>query len=272
MTAANIVSALGELGFSLNESRAYAALLQESPATGYEVGVRAQIPRSAVYGVLRRLERAGAARSIAGTPERFVPSPPTEVLAVLKKRFAASAEALDEAVRALGSPPPAPEAFTVRDYERVLEEAERLVRSAESRVIVSGWAREIDALLPELKRAHKRGVYVVVFSHCALGKVPGEVHSYGLAEADLEAFWKHRLIVVRDDEETLVGATEKKEGDHAVISGTRAIAEVVTGQVALDITLLAQRTGRNVNPVMAKMLGSRVGRLDSLLVESKKRR
>jgi len=257
MTAANLVSALGELGFSLNESRAYAALLQESPATGYEVGVRAQIPRSAVYGVLRRLERAGAARSIAGTPERFVPSPPAEVLAVLKKRFAASAEALDEAVRALGSAPPAPEAFTVRDYERVLEEAERLVRSAVSRVVVSGWAREIDALLPELKRAHKRGVYVVVFSHCALGKVPGEVHSYGLAEADLETFW---------------GATEKRDGDHAVISGTSAIAEVVTGQVALDITLLAQRTGRNMAPVMAKMLGSRVGRLDSLLGETKKRR
>ena len=57
-----------------------------------------------------------------------------------------------------------------------------------------------------------------------------------------------------------------------MISGTRAIAEVVTGQVALDITLLAQRTGRNMAPVMAKMLGSRVGRLDSLLGEPKKRR
>jgi HTH-type transcriptional regulator, sugar sensing transcriptional regulator len=265
MSAAELVSALGELGFSLNESRAYAALLQESPATGYEVGVRAQIPRSAVYGVLRRLERVGAARSIAGTPERFVPAPAAEVLAVLRKRFESSADHLDQAVRSLGAAPPAPEAFTVREYDRVLEEAERLVRLAKSRVVVSGWAREIDLLLPELRRAHKRGVYVVVFSHCALGKIPGEVHSYGLLENDLEAFWRHRLIVVRDDEETLVGATEKKEGDHAVISGTAAIAEVVTGQVALDITLLAQRSGKNVSPVMARMLGARVGRLDTLL-------
>ena len=45
MSAAELVSALGELGFSLNESRAYASLLRESPATGYEVGVRAHIPR-----------------------------------------------------------------------------------------------------------------------------------------------------------------------------------------------------------------------------------
>ena len=53
MAEPDVVPALVALGFSLNESRAYAALLQDSPATGYEVGVRAQIPRSAVYGVLR---------------------------------------------------------------------------------------------------------------------------------------------------------------------------------------------------------------------------
>ena len=86
-----VVAALVALGFSLNESRAYHALLQESPATGYEVGVRASIPRSAVYGVLRRLVSAGAARSIAWTPERFAPAPSDEVLTVLRKRFDASA-------------------------------------------------------------------------------------------------------------------------------------------------------------------------------------
>jgi hypothetical protein len=37
--------------------------------------------------------------------------------------------------------------------------------------------------------------------------------------------------------------------------------------VALDLTLLAQRHGFDTTEVMAKMLGDRVGRLDSLLVE-----
>src|SRR5439155_20136940 len=92
--ASGVVAALVALGFSLNESRAYHALLQESPATGYEVGVRASIPRSAVYGVLRRLVTAGAARSIAGTPERFAPAPAEEVLSFLRKRFDQSATQL----------------------------------------------------------------------------------------------------------------------------------------------------------------------------------
>jgi sugar-specific transcriptional regulator TrmB len=271
MAESDVVSALVSLGFSLNESRAYSALLQESPATGYEVGVRAQIPRSAVYGVLRRLVKAGAARSIAGTPERFAPAPAEELLVLLRKRFESSADTLEDAIRKLDSTPAAPDAFSVRGYDRILEEAERLIHSAQSRLVLSGWPRELARLTPELKRAAKRRVYAVIFSHAELPKLPGETFSYGLDEASLEDFWKHRLVVVVDDLKTLIGATEKTEKDNAVISETAAIAEIATSQVALDITLLCQRQKRDAQAVMAKMLGPRVGRLDSLLAQDKRR-
>jgi hypothetical protein len=104
-----------------------------------------------------------------------------------------------------------------------------------------------------------------VFSHAALPDVPGDVFSYGLDEPSLESFWKHRLVVVADDLRTLVGATEQATHDSAVVSATPAIAELATSQIALDITLLAQRQNRDVEHVMAKMLRARVGRLDGLL-------
>jgi sugar-specific transcriptional regulator TrmB len=262
---ADVLAALAAVGFSLNESRAYAALLTESPATGYEVGVRALIPRSAVYGVLRRLVKVGAARSIAGTPERFAPAPLDELLALLRKRFDASAATLERAVAELDFRPPSPAAFSVNGYDRVLEEAERVIRGAESRVVLSGWPREFSALSAELRRAAKRRVHIVMFSHAALPKLPGEIFTYGLAESALEEFWKHRLIVIADDRRTLIGATEKRVDDDAVISEIPAIAEVATSQVALDITLLSQRQRLDVEATMARMLGPRVGRLDSLL-------
>jgi sugar-specific transcriptional regulator TrmB len=260
-----VLRALEAVGFSLNESRAYAALLAESPATGYEVGIRAQIPRSAVYGVLRRLVAAGAARSIVGTPERFVPAPLDELLTLLRRRFESSAGALERAVAKLEFRPVPPAAFSVNGYVRVLEEAERVARSAVEKLVVSGWPRELVTLAGELRAAAKRRVHIVIFSHAALPKLPGEVFSYGLAETALEMFWKHRLIVVADDRRALIGATEQREDDDAVISEIPAIAEVATSQVALDITLLSQRTKRDIEATMAKMLGSRVGRLDTLL-------
>jgi sugar-specific transcriptional regulator TrmB len=262
-----VVAALVALGFSLNESRAYHALLQESPATGYEVGVRASIPRSAVYGVLRRLVSVGAARSIAGTPERFAPAPAEEVLTLLRKRFDASANSLEEAVRQIDTTPPTPDAFSVHGYARVLEEAERLIRGAQTRIVVSGWPRELALLAPEMRRATKRKAHIVVFSHAALSQIPGEIFSYGLDEPSLEEFWKHRLVVVADDQRTLIGATEMQPSDNAVVSETHAIAEIATSQVALDITLLSQRQKRDIQDVMAKMLGHRVGRLDTLLTK-----
>jgi sugar-specific transcriptional regulator TrmB len=265
MAESDITTALVALGFSLNESRAYAALLAESPATGYEVGVRAQIPRSAVYGVLRRLVKVGAARSIAGTPERFAPAPAADVLALLRKRFEASTEALSEAVKKIDTKPAEPDAFSVRGYERIIEEAETLLRGATHRVVMSGWPREISLLLPEMKRAAKRKVYTVTFSHAELPQVPGDSFSYGLAENSVESFWKHRLVVVADDKRSLIGATEHLDTDSAVVSETRAIAELAVSQVALDITLLCQRQKRDVESVMARMLGDRVGRLDTLL-------
>jgi sugar-specific transcriptional regulator TrmB len=269
MATSGVVPSLVALGFSLNESRAYAALLTESPATGYEVGVRAQIPRSAVYGVLRRLVTAGAVRAIAGAPERFVPAAPDDLLSMLRKRFDASAETLAVAVRKLDAAPPVPDAFSVRGYERVVEEAERIVRGANKRVAVSGWAREVASLSPELKRAQKRGAYVLVFSHSALGATPGDVFSYELPEEELETFWKHRLVVVADDRTTLIGATEQRDTDTAVVSDTSAIAEIATSQIALDVTLLAQRRGMDTSKVMAKLLGDRVGELDRLLDQPK---
>ncbi len=264
---ADVLPALAALGFSLNESRAYAALLRESPATGYEVGVRAQVPRSAVYGVLRRLVESGAARSVAGPPERFVPVPLAHLLALLRTRFEASATALEDAVRELDLVAPTPDALSVRGYARLLEEAGRTVRMSQARVVVSGWPRELAALAADLRLAHERSVHIVIFSHAELPSLPGEVFTYGLREAALEEFWKHRLVVVGDDVRTVIAESEGSDDDLGVVSETRVIADVATSQVALDITLLSQRRRLDVSEVMGRMLGPKVGRLDSLLAD-----
>lgn len=266
MSGPEVVDALMQLGFSLNESRAYHGLLLGSPATGYDVSVRAGIPRSAVYAVLRRLVATGAARSIAGTPELFAPTPPEQVVALLRKRFEQRTATLEDAIEKLDIAPAAPDAFSVRGYARVIEEAERLIDAARTRLVISGWPRELARLAPTLRRTARREVFLVIFSHGALPSLPGEVFSYGLDEAELEAFWKHRLVVVADDLCTLIASADHGDDDDlGVLSETAPTAEVATSQIALDITLLSQRTGRDVRPVMARMLGDRVGRLDHLL-------
>lgn len=266
MGEADLIRSLTEHGFSLNESRAYAALLASGPSTGYEVGQKAQIPRSAVYGALRRLVQAGAARSIPGQPERFVAAPAETLMGLLRDRFEASAHRFESAIRSLHIEPPVPDAFSVRGYDRVLEEARRLIREATDRLVVSGWPRELVAIADALEEAARNGVTSFLFSHAALPEHLCGVHfSYGFEEKAVESFWRHRLVVVADDGRTLIAAAEQSDADTGVISETAAIAEIATSQIALDITLLAQRHGFDTRDVMAQILGERVGRLDELL-------
>jgi sugar-specific transcriptional regulator TrmB len=268
MVASDVVDALAALGFNLNEGRAYSALLRLGPSTGYEVAQRAGIPRSAVYTALRRLVSAGAARSIPGGPERFAAAPPDALLTLLTKRFKASSDSLRTAISHMDVAPAVPDAFSVKGYARVMEEAARVIGSATQTLAISGWPRELLALVDDLQAAQGRNVYAVLFSHAKLAPEIAGVHfSYGLAQEALETFWKHRLVIVADDQRTLVGATENASSDSAVLSETPAIAEFAVGQIALDITLLAQRHHHDVSDVMARLLGDRVGRLDSLLAE-----
>ncbi|HJL14188.1 MAG TPA: helix-turn-helix domain-containing protein [Sandaracinaceae bacterium LLY-WYZ-13_1] len=269
MGEADLIQALTQHGFSLNESRAYTALLSSGPSTGYEVGQKAQIPRSAVYGALRRLVAAGAARSIPGSPERFVAAPADSLLSLLRDRFEASAKQLESAVKSLDTEPPVPDAFSVHGYERVLEEARQLIQTAGDSVVISGWPRELEQLRDALADAGRRGVGIWLFSHAAIpDDIPGTHYSYGLNEVDLEDFWKHRIFMVADDQRTLIGATEGADSDNAVISETAAIAEIATSQIALDLTLLAQRASYDTRELMAEILGDRVGRLDDLLPDA----
>ncbi len=266
MADLRIVHALEALGFNLNEARAYAALIARGPSTGYEVGQHANIPRSAVYGSLRRLVAEGAARCQPGPPERFFATPPDTLLGHLQKRFQQSSRELEEAIASAAVADAAPDAFGVRGYDRILEEGARIAQSAQRTLVLSGWPRELALLAEELGAAQTRGVFVVLFSHAALSpSIPGAHFSYGFREADLEAFWKHRLVLVGDDKNCLLGATERSTSDRAVVSHTEAIAEIAVSQVALDITLLSQRHDFDAGAILAKLLGDRVGRLDSLL-------
>ncbi|MFO0633282.1 MAG: helix-turn-helix domain-containing protein [Nannocystaceae bacterium] len=261
-----LIEVLGAVGFKLNEARAYVALLRAGPSTGYEVSRDAGVPRSAVYSVLRGLVLQGVARRDAGPPERFSATPPKALEGLLRRRFDGATTALREAIARLDVSPDAPDAFTVAGYDRIVDEATRIVAGARRRLVLSGWPRELAKLAPALAAAQRRGVFVVLFSHARLPEDLAGLHfGYGLREGDLEAFWAHRLVVVADDRQSLLGATENSRSDRAVVSETAAIAEIAVSQIALDITLLAQRHGVDVTGVMAQMLGDRVGRLDTLL-------
>jgi len=266
----DILESLTELGFSTNEARAYKGLLVESPATGYEIAQRAGIPRSAIYAVLKRLEDDGLVARVEDSPARYSPLPPADLLGVLRRRFEHSVTQLDGSLRRLRPPPPPVDLWNVSGYDEVLDRAQALIAAADKFIFCSIWRREAHRLKPALEAAAKRKVKIIAFSFCALDELlPGKIYSYQLDEKDLEAFWKHKLILVVDHARTLMGGCEPGDSE-AVVTGHPAITEVALNNIALDITLLGQRQKLDTTTSMVEMLGERLGSLDPLFSKSKK--
>ena len=270
VTRDDILESLSELGFSTNEARAYKGLLFESPATGYEIAQRAGIPRSAIYAVLKRLEDEGMVARVEETPARYAPLPPTDLLGILRRRFDRSLDGLDASLRRLRPPPPPVDLWNVSGYGEVIERARALIDGAEEHIFCSIWRREASRLRPAFEAAAKRKVKIITFSFCALDEQPGKVYSYQLDEKDLEAFWKHKVILVVDHARTLMGGAEPEDDSDAVVTGHPAINEVALNNIALDITLLSQRKKLDSSDSMVEMLGERLGSLDPLVAKSKK--
>lgn len=90
----NMLDILKNLNFTEYESKAYLALLQESPLTGYAVAKNSGVPRSKIYEVLESLVLRGDVFVSHGNTPQYVPVPAKELI---KNRRLKAEENFDQA-------------------------------------------------------------------------------------------------------------------------------------------------------------------------------
>lgn len=248
-----IIEAMKALNFTLSDARAYVALLKEHPATGYELAARSGVPRSAIYTVLKRLVALGLINEIQQNPARFMPLPPDRLFELLESRFTRNLDGLRGSLAKLERPAADATTWTLIGYAAMLEQAETLIRNAQRSVHASIWLREVLALRPVLERAVERGVDVVLFSFNPLPEGVGEVLSYGIDAAELEGHWQHKIILICDHEQLLVGESEPTERNRSVATDEPTLVEMAVSNLVLDVTLFGERQHRDVSGPVTRM-------------------
>lgn len=259
-----MVAIMNRFGYTGSEARAYVALLQQSPATGYELAARGGVPRSAIYGVLKRLEQAGIVNVIPGKPSRYTPLPPDRLIAHLESRFSQDLVGFREAVSQVMETQIEASTWTVSGYDAVLTEATQMIGEATQSVICSLWWHEADRLAPALAAAAERGARVTNFSFTSLPPLPGQTLSYNIASPTLAEYWPRRMIIVTDHAYCLVGSTDGSRLDRAVISDEAVLVETVSGNLVLDIMLYGERQAVDVQDVILS-LTQRAAPIESLM-------
>lgn len=261
-----VVGAMRTLGFNATDAKTYLALLKDHPATGYELATRSGVPRSAIYNVLKRLQGLGLINIVADKPARYVPLPPEKLFGLLEVRFSRSLESLRDGIDQLARKPNQSVTWTVEGYEAMLEQADQLIGQAQTRVVASLWGREAQHLERSLRGAMTRGVEVVLFGWTPLPDV-GRVFSYDVDPAGLEPHWDHRIILLSDRRRLLVGAAEVTEDNRAVVTDEPALIEMAIANLVLDLTLLGERKGVEVAPIV-EQLTDRLAPVEALMAPS----
>lgn len=268
-TEGRIVDALTQLNFTATDARVYIALLKGAPATGYEISARSGLPRSAIYAVLRKLEASGLINAIGQEPARYVPLPPERLLKLLGSRFQRNLTQLKDSLKGIrGTAAEAP-TWTLHGYPAMLEQAEHLIDNAKTVLFGSLWGRETQALAAHLRKAHKRGVDIILFSFTPLPEGVGRVYSYAIPEEKLEPYWDHKIVLAADHKRALVGGAEQNEHTQAVITEVPALIEVATSNLILDLTLFGQRHAIDMTDVMAKLIKN-IAPIDQLMSDAAK--
>ncbi|TNE87925.1 MAG: hypothetical protein EP330_16670 [Deltaproteobacteria bacterium] len=198
-----------------------------------------------MYAVLAKLEEAGAVFAVGDKPQRFVPTDPDSWMATRRRereaREAAAAEALARLPKRVRPEP----IWTISRYEQVLDRMGQMMAGAQASITLSIWARELAQLEGPLRAAAGRPLHRVLYS-------PEPVRAEGFAcwcdtlDDPTKAAWSHKVVLVVDHREALIGGSEPDAENHAVWTTNPSLIDLAVNHVILDITRLA--TQRGVDP------------------------
>lgn len=152
-----------QAGFTDYEARAYLALCQQSPQTGYELAKNSRIPRANIYEVLQKLENRGAAtRVVASGSVRYLPINPNAVLARMKHDFGEMIADIENHLEDLTNPPKERYVEQFQGYDNLLGFARDQLLGTKFKLLVGIHPAESARLAQELNEVDGRGVAVGV--------------------------------------------------------------------------------------------------------------
>ena len=154
------------LGFSVNEARAYCALLIKSPANGYQVAQESGIPRAKVYECLQRLVARGAAIQIESRGKEgrlYAAANPEELIASIDEDMDTALKRARKAIQTFKKNPPTVEVlWRVTSQADLIERGKNLAATAEKTLHIAIWSEEFDALYGHLISALERKIKIAL--------------------------------------------------------------------------------------------------------------
>jgi len=254
-----------ELGFTVYEAKTYVSLLQNSPVTRYELSKNSGVPRSAIYGVIKQLENLGAVNALYSEPEKYVPLPPEQLFKLLEDSLQLKISDARESLKGIESNLVTDHLWNIVGYQNMIQKAKEIIDNAQEEIYLSVWKREFNLLEEQLNKAKNKNLKITIFSFNDIHFDTDYLYSYNIKEKELQKIWDHKIILVADRRELLMGEADEQLPKKTAWTTNRAIVDIATNHIILDITLYGLRLSVDVNSAVRTMQNGESDYLAELL-------
>jgi sugar-specific transcriptional regulator TrmB len=159
-----VVDRLVALGLTSYESKVFSALTRLGEAGVGEIHAVAEVPRSAVYGALEKLERRGIVESSSGRPRKFRAIPPRLAVSRIESGILSAVKDAKAGLEELAAAPHRESAdvriWSVKGRPRIRERLVETVASARREMLVAGSPEHMLSFSPIWRSASRRRVKI----------------------------------------------------------------------------------------------------------------
>lgn len=238
------------LGLTEYEAKVYLALLNENPATGYQISKLSGVPRSMVYEALGRLEVRGAVlKSEEEKVTLYRPVSPAVLLDRYEREARERAERLRAELMPLYNRQESGRLWNFSGRREALAYAKELIEGAQHELMLVLSDADVEALRGSLAEAHARGVALGVILTGQATFELGQVVRHPSRETELHRM-EETLIVVADEREFLIASGHQ----FTTATVTTNHNMVLIARQFIWMELFAQRIFANLGPELLARL------------------
>ncbi len=233
----DLVDHLTAIGFTEYEAKVYLALLRDNPATGYQIGKAAGVPRSMVYEALGRLHVRGAVlKTEEAKGALYRPVSPDVLIDRYEEEQRRITTRLREGLRPLFSASDEDHFWSMTGRASVLSHAAEMIEGADEEVMLVIADRELEYLRAVVEAACGRGIEVSALLTGSDTLACSRVAHHPPAESELQEL-TDTLVVVCDRREVLIATTTPETS--AAVTSNRNLVFIARQFVWME--LFAQR-------------------------------
>ena len=228
-----------EIGLSEYEARAYITLLSTSPATAYEVAREAGLPSSKVYQVLDKLMARNMIQSIEERDKkRYLPLGPDEFISGQKKRIETTLASLKSDLGMIKKEPDVSYIWNVKEYQYLMEKAERMVRLARKEILLSTWSEELADLSPSLRKSEQKGLNIAIVHFGPASERIGIMYHHPIEETICAEKGGRGFTLVADSREAIMATVQMNTGVEGAWSMNAGFVTLAEDYIKHDIYIM----------------------------------